>query len=109
MRPTTKWLVISLGAGFLITALLLNVSINMSNPSHAVALADVVLWPVLVCEKLSVHHGLPPNPGTPEKPLYEGTPVFFFAFAVGLGLSWAFYSTVVFLILWLWRWRRPSV
>ena len=73
-----------------------------------VALANVALWPVVVCGKLSVHHGLPSNLGTLEKPLYEGTPVFFFAFLVGLGLTWVFYSTVVFLILRLWHWGGPS-
>jgi hypothetical protein len=69
--PTTKRIVISLGVGFLVTALLLNVSINISNPYHAVTLANVALWPVLVCGELSVYHGLPPNLGTLEKPLYD--------------------------------------
>ena len=92
----------------MVTALLVNVSINISNPYHAVTLANVALWPVVVCGKLSVYHGLPSDLGSLEKPLYEGTPVFFFAFLVGLGLTWVFYSTVVFLILRLWHWGGPS-
>jgi len=60
-----------------------------------------VLWPYGLLMSLA---GRGPNIGSPEQPLYEGTPVHLLAAVVGLMLSWLFYSVAIG-ALW---WRRRS-
>jgi len=47
----------------------------------------------------------PHNIGTPEQPLYEGTPVHLFAWYVGVALSVPLYITIAYAILRLIRFR----
>ncbi|HYL62580.1 MAG TPA: hypothetical protein VE077_08155 [Candidatus Methylomirabilis sp.] len=110
MRLRTKWLLVSIVGGVLITVVLfvfadtfLGVVRDMPGPVGAVA--KVVLWPVAVCVYLS---GPGPSIGPPDKHLHERTPVQDFAVMAGLGLSWVLYSSLVFFIVWLRRRGRTS-
>jgi hypothetical protein len=105
---TKKWLVISLGGGFLVTAALFVLPdsfICIAGTPHPFAddVVQAVFWPVVVCVYLS---GPGPDIGPPEKHMHEGTPVQILAAFIGIGLSWTFYSSLVFFILWLRRKRR---
>ena len=108
MRPTTKWISVSLGGGLLITVGLLLLSADMFIDIIVVgygqlgAITKMLLWPVSAVLYLV---GPGPNLGPPEKHMHEWTPVQDVAVAVGIGLSWTFYSSLVFLIAWL-RYRR---
>ena len=97
MRLRTKWLLISVVGGVVITAtLLFSENVMLEVPPSVEAVARVVLWPVAVCEYLV---GPGPNIGPPEKHQHEATPVQFLAAVIGIGLSWMFYSSVLFVIL----------
>lgn len=110
-RQIVKWIVISLGGGFLITVALLilraDVFINIIVVGYGQlgAIPKMLLWPVSAILYLA---GPGPNLGPPEKHMHEWTPVHDIAVAVGIGLTWSFYSGLLFLIAWL-RCRRNSV
>jgi hypothetical protein len=96
-----KWLLISLGGGFLVTAALFVLPdsfIAIADTPHPIAddVVQAVFWPVTVCVYLS---GPGHDIGSPGKPMHEGTPVQTLAAFVGIGLSWTFYSSLVFFIL----------
>src|SRR5713226_4960123 len=108
MRLKTKWLLVSVVGGVLITVVLLVFADTLVDavvdvPGPVGTVAKVVLWPAAACLYLS---GAGPNIGPPEKHWHEWTPAQDFAVATGIGLSWVFYSSVVFLIIWLRRRRR---
>ena len=100
MRLRTKWLLVSVVGGVLISVVLFvadtSIDAVVGAPSPLGAVANVVLWPVTVCLYLS---GPGPNIGSPEKHWHEWTPVQDFAVVTGIGLSWVFYSSVVFLVI----------
>jgi hypothetical protein len=109
VRLTKKWLLISVGGGFLVTATLFVlpdsfIVIAESKP-HPVfdTIVQALFWPVALCVYLS---GPGPDIGPPGKHMYEGTPVQIFAVMIGMGLSWTFYSSLIFFILWFRRRRR---
>jgi hypothetical protein len=105
---TKKWLLISLGGGFLVTAALFVLPdsfIGIAETAHPVAdnVVQAVFWPVALCVYLS---GPGPEIGPPGKHMHEGSPIQILAAFIGIGLSWTFYSSLVFFILWLRRKRR---
>jgi hypothetical protein len=103
-RLTTKWLIVSVGGAVLMTVALFLFSddVVFDVPPSVETAANIILWPVAVCEHLA---GPGPSIGPPEKHWHEGTPVQFVAAVVGIAVSWMFYSTIVFLTLWF-RARR---
>ena len=109
MRLMTKWLLVSIGGGFLVTAVLFvlpsSFLISPESKLHPIGeeIVQAVLWPVTVCVYLS---GPGPAIGPPEKHMHEGTPVQILAAMIGIGLTWTFYSSLAFLILWLRRRQR---
>jgi hypothetical protein len=109
VRLTKKWLLISVGGGFLLTATLFAlpdsfVLIAGTKP-HPVfdAVMQALFWPVALCVYLS---GPGPDIGQPGRHMHEATPVQIFAALIGIGLSWTFYSSLIFFVLWLRRKRR---
>src|SRR5437667_5336074 len=78
MRPITKWILISLGGGLLITVALLLLSADLFieiivlGIGHLGAVARMLLWPVSAALYLV---GPGPNLGPPEKHMHEWTPV----------------------------------
>jgi hypothetical protein len=110
MRPIRKWMMISVGGGFLITVALLLLKTDLFIDIIVVgygqlgAITKRLFWPVSAVLYLV---GPGPTLGPPEKHMHEWTPVHDIAVAVGIGLSWTFYSGLVFLIVWL-RQRRFS-
>jgi hypothetical protein len=98
MHLKPKWFIISFGGGILITAslALFPNAVLVSLPPSLNVIADVVFWPVALCEHLV---GPGPIIGPPTRHLHEGTPLNFLAAAVGMGLSWMFYSSLVFLVI----------
>jgi len=113
MRLLTKWLLVSVGGGLILSAVFIfapdswtDPLLNLMDTSDPVAVEalQVVFWPVSVC----VHLSGPGAPiGPPEKHMYEGTPVQMVAALLGIALSWTFYSSLVFLVLW-WRKERSK-
>ncbi len=109
MRLLSKWLVISLGGGVLVTIALSTLPDRLIDApdDKPDSLRDrgveVVFWPIPVCVYLS-GHGAPIGP--PEKHMYEATPVQVIAAFIGIGFSWVFYSSLVFLIVWIRKYRR---
>jgi hypothetical protein len=68
----------------------------------AQSLSEILLWPNTLLQNLvPVVYGLP-NVGTPELPLYEGTPVNILAFFISFPLAIFVYSIVAYAFL---RWR----
>jgi len=111
MRLLKKWLLISVGGGFLVTAALFIlpdsfVAIAGGQP-HPVfdTIVQALFWPVALCVYLS---GPGPDIGPPGKHMHEGTPVQIFAALMGIGLSCTFYSSLIFFILWFRGKRRLS-
>src|SRR5258706_4851570 len=107
MRPLTKWILISLAGGLLITVALLFLRddvfsdiIDLIGAGYGQLgrILKILLWPVSALLYLV---GPGPSLGPPEKHMHEWTPVHDIAVAVGIGLSWTFYSSLVFLIVWL--------
>jgi len=102
MRLTKKWLLISIGGGFLVTAALFflpdSFIVMAGSTPHPVAdnVVQALFWPVALCVYLS---GPGPDIGPPGKRMHEGTPVQIFAALIGIGLSWTFYSSLVFFVL----------
>ena len=109
MRLGSKWLLVSVGGGVLLTSALLALPDTLlgapeSKPYPIVdKVVDAVFWPMAVCVYLS-GPGAPIGP--PEKHMYEGTPVQVLAALVGIGFSWVFYSSLVFLIIWIRKYRH---
>ena len=69
----------------------------------AVSLSGILLWPNTVLQNLvPLVYGLP-NIGTPDHPLYEGTPVNILAFFISFPLAILVYSIVAYIFL---RWRK---
>ncbi|HEV2323377.1 MAG TPA: hypothetical protein VGS10_05460 [Terracidiphilus sp.] len=91
MRLKTKWVILSFGGGIIIAVILLVLpgALFVSFPSSHDILADVVFWPVIICEYL-VRPG--PSLGRPSEHLHEGTPVNMLAAAIGIALSWVFWA-----------------
>jgi H+/gluconate symporter-like permease len=72
----------------------------------AESLSEILLWPNTVLQNLvPVVYGLP-NIGTPDHPLYEGTPVNILAFFISFPLAILVYSIVAYIFL---RWRKRSM
>jgi hypothetical protein len=109
MRLPSKWLLVSLGGGVLITIALSTLPDRLIDApddkpdSLRDRVVEVVFWPIAVCVYLS-GHGAPIGP--PEKHKYEATPVQVIAAFIGIGFSWVFYSSLVFLIVWIRKYRR---
>jgi hypothetical protein len=109
MRLLSKWLLVSLGGGALVTVALSTLpsgaSVRWSDKPSSLTdrVFEVVFWPIVVCVYLS-GHGAPIGP--PEKHMYEATPVQVIAAFIGIGFSWVFYSSLVFLIVWIRKHRR---
>ena len=67
------------------------------------SLSGILLWPNTVLQNLvPVAYGLS-NIGTPNHPLYEGTPVNILAFFISFPLAILVYSIVAYIFL---RWRK---
>ena len=109
MRLPSKWLLVALGGGILITVALSTLPDRLIDApdDKPDSLRDrfigVVFWPVAVCVYLS-GDGAPIGP--PEKHMYEATPVQVIAAFIGIGFSWIFYSSLAFLIVWIRKYRR---
>jgi hypothetical protein len=107
----TKWLLISIGGGVLVTAGLFALPDTFLNSAedktHPLAdrVVEAVFWPIAVCVYLS-GPGVPIGP--PEEHMYEATPVQVVAVVIGIGLSWVFYSSLAFLVFWLRHRRRAA-
>src|SRR5260370_29595903 len=105
-------MLISRGGGFLIVVVLYQrvdvLPVDGENlPAPFDAVVEIVFWPVPAFMHLVNFLLPPPNIGSPEKPLREGTPLTALAFVVGIGLTWVFYSSLGFLIVWFRR-RRAA-
>jgi hypothetical protein len=108
MRLIWKWLLVSVGGGALLTCALFALPDGLidspANKPHPIVdkVVEAIFWPMAVCVYLS---GPGVLIGSPEKQMYEGTPIQVIAALVGISFSWVFYSSLVFLIIWI-RKRR---
>jgi hypothetical protein len=98
MRLRTKWVLISIAIGFLnaVVLLVFQGALFVSIPPSLDVIADVIFWPVTVCEHLL---GPGPSLGPPNEHPHEGTPVQMFAAAIGIAVSWMFWSSLTFLVI----------
>jgi hypothetical protein len=72
----------------------------------AESIGEILLWPNTLLQNLvPIVYGLP-NIGTPDHPLYEGTPVNILAFFISFPLAIPVYSIVAYVFL---RWRRRAL
>ena len=66
------------------------------------SLAKGLLWPNTLLQSLAPLG----NVGTPERPIYEGTPLNFLAFFASIPLAFVIYTSAAYVILG--RWGRRS-
>jgi hypothetical protein len=89
---------LALGIGTLITAVTATLS-YFTFQAGAELISEILFWPNTLMQSLvPLLYGLP-NIGTPEHPLYEGTPVNIAAFFVSFPLGILVYSTVAYIFL----------
>jgi hypothetical protein len=95
-----KRLIPALLIGLLLTGGLFGLSLLAANAGLE-SLARGLLWPNTLLQ------GLAPlgNIGTPERPIYEGTPLNFLAFLASIPLGLVIYTAAAYVILG-WRGRR---
>lgn len=98
MRLRTRWLILSVGGGIVVTALLsiFPQLLDISFPPAVDLVSVPLLWPVVVCEHLV---GPGPSMGSPGRHLHEGTPIHLLAAVVGVALSWMFWTSVAILVI----------
>ena len=86
------------GIGTLVTAVTAALS-YFAFQAGAELLSESLFWPnTLMQSSVPILYGLP-NIGTPDHPLYEGTPVNIAAFFVSFPLGILVYSTVAYIFL----------
>jgi hypothetical protein len=83
----TKRVLLAAAFGVLLTLVLLGLALAAAGAGYE-SLASVLFW------QNSLLQGLAPlgNVGTPENPIYEGTPLNFLAFLASLPLGFVFYG-----------------
>src|SRR5438034_8669481 len=105
MRRRLRLALLAFGIGVLITAITATVAF-VPNWDSAESVREAIFWPNTLLQNLvPVVYGLP-NIGTPDHPLYEGTPVNILAFFISFPLAIFVYSIVAYIFL---RWRRRVV
>ena len=91
-------ILLALGIGTLITAVTAILSF-VTLYAGAELISEILFWPNTLMQSLVPPlYGLP-NIGTPDHPLYEGTPVNIAAFFVSFPLGILVYSTVAYIFL----------
>ena len=108
MRLRTKWIIFSAGGGVLVFALLAvfpDALDAMPVDAFPLILAEVLLWPVIVCEYLVP---MTPNIGSPSHPIHEATPLNIVAAMIGVALSWVFWSSLVVTVIGFRQRRGPQ-
>ena len=96
-----KRIFLALLIGLVLTAGLLGLSF-VADDAGLDSLASVLLWPNTLLQSLAPLG----NIGTPERPIYEGTPLNFLAFFASVPLGFAVYTAAAYVILG--RWGRRS-
>jgi hypothetical protein len=85
---------LAIGIGVLVTAGTAAASFAL-NTHGSESIGDAVFWPSTLLQSL-----IPaPNIGTPDHPLYEGTPLNFLAYLASFPLAVIFYAFVAYLFL----------
>ena len=91
-------ILLALGIGTLVTAVTAALS-YLAFQTGAELVSEVLFWPNTLLQSLvPVLYGLP-NIGTPDHPLYEGTPVNIAAFFVSFPLGILVYSAVAYVFV----------
>jgi hypothetical protein len=91
-----RWIriLLAIGIGVLVTAITAAVSFAMTSRG-AESAGEILLWPNTLLQVLVPA----PNIGTPDHPLYEGTPLNFFAFLASFPLAITVYGVVAYVCL----------
>jgi hypothetical protein len=93
---TPRWIHVLLagGIGILVTTVTAIASLVLSSQgSHSIS--EVVFWPNTVLQALTTA----PNIGTPDHPLYEGTPLNLLAFLASFPLAVILYGFIAYVFL----------
>jgi|SRR4249919_1195275 len=85
---------IALGIGTGLTLVLLGIAV-VADSAGLAELADALFWQNGVLQHFAPLH----NIGTPERPVYEGTPLNFLAFLASIPLGIAIYSVAAYVAL----------
>ena len=92
-----KRILLALLVGLILTAGLLGLAFVAADAGLD-ALARGLLWPNTLLQSLAPLG----NVGTPERPIYEGTPLNFLAFFASIPLAFVIYTAAAYAILGRW-------
>jgi hypothetical protein len=88
----------AIGVGVVLTIVMTTLSFAASSAGRE-SLSEILLWPNTLLQNLvPIVYGRP-NIGTPEHPLYEGTPVNIAALFLSFPIAILVYSAVAYLVM----------